>query len=136
MIETKEWIKNNIKHLFDYALRYIHDTNIIPTPKFHMVDKEGKMAIISCDFWADEDDETKDYDELGRVLENLSKAYGAVASLLVVAGKFNGEDVIAIITFGEPIPTIHIKKMIWAADIVDFGPVQRMPYGQVKNFKF
>lgn len=138
MITAEKWIKDNVDHLFKYALQYISDTQVIPTPKFHMLDSEGKMAIVSCDFWAETPDEEKVYSEFGTVLDKLAKSYGAIASLLVLSGQYEGKNIIGVITWGEAFPKFHYKEMIWHADILDFGPVVTIPWKKLskKNLKF
>jgi hypothetical protein len=134
MLAVEGWIQSNIDFLFDYALSYVADVKRIPMPKFHMVDDNGRMAIVSCDFWLEE--QNRDYAALGAALEKFYKAYKAVAALTVVSGQFNDEEVVGIITYGESTPKLHVKKVIWNHGIVDFGPVVTLPWAEVKNFKF
>jgi hypothetical protein len=135
IVVAEQWISDNIDFVFDYALGFITTTNVIPTPKFHMTDAEGRVAVISCDFWADEDDE-HDFDELGMLLDKHAEAFKAVASLLVFVGKIDRQDVVGILTYGERNPKLHYKHLIWAADILDFGPTVTLPWSAVKNLDF
>jgi hypothetical protein len=122
---SSQWVKDNTDHLFDYAMRYIDNTGIVPTPKFHTVDKKGRSCTISMDFW-DEDDE-KDYDELGTYLEGVAEALEAVASLLVFVGSYKGEEIIGILAYGVDVPLkILIKPIIWNGDFMDFGAAQEI----------
>jgi len=136
MITREQWIQETTDHLFGYALKYIQETHIIPTPKWHMLDADGKMAIVSCDFWVETPDEEKDYEEFGMVLDKLAKSYGAIASLLILSGEYEEKEIIGIVTWGEATPKFHYKEMIWNADIVDFGPIGTVPWKQMKNLKF
>ena len=138
MVVVERWIKDTTEYLFEYALRYITDTNIIPTPKFHMIDANEKMAIVSCDFWAETPEEERDYDEFGTVLDRLAESYGAVASLLVLAGEIGDVSIIGIVTHGERAPKFHYKELIWNGGIPDFSPTITIPWnkGSLKNFKF
>jgi len=135
MVIAEKWIKDNVEFVFDYALSFISSTHVIPTPKFHMTDGYGRVAVVSCDFWADEDDE-HDFDELGNLLEKHAEAFGAVASLLVFVGTIDKQDIVGIITYGEPNPKLHYKPLIWAADILDLGPTVTLPWNKVGNLDF
>ena len=96
-----------------------------------MVDQNGRVVIIQCDFWND----NKDYAILKQTLDRLADAFGAVSSLLVISGKTDGNDAIGIITYSDAHPKIHIKQIIQHRSIVDFGPAIVAPVSKVCDFK-
>jgi hypothetical protein len=135
MITTERWIAENVNHLFEYAMGYIMNTGVLPTPKFHMVDGYGRCAVISCDFW-DIDDENRSFAGFGQVLDNMADSFGAAICLLVFVGEIDGEEIVGILTHKNPSPKLYYKPLLWSASIVDFGPLTVVPWHQVKNLKF
>jgi hypothetical protein len=135
MNTTEQWVTENVNHLFDYAMGYIANTGIIPTPKFHMVDAYGRVAVMSCDFW-DIDDEDRDFEQFGSSLDRFAESFGAVVCLLMFVGTIDGEDVIGILTHKAVSPKLFYKPIIWSAGIVDFGPLTVVPANRVKNLRF
>jgi len=141
MIRTKDWIDENVDYLFDYALGYMSNTGITePSPKFHMLDSIGRIAVISCEFWCKDDEHTKeDYEEFGALLDNLQETYGAVASLLSFIGEKDGKPAICILSSGKGVePTLHYKEIIWQsmAEFIDFTKTTSIPWKKVRNLKY
>jgi len=141
MIRTQDWIEENVGYLFDYALGYMSHTGITePTPKFHMLDQEGRIAVVSCEFWYKDDEHTpEEYKEFGGLLDNLQESYGAVASLLSFIGEVKGKPVICILSSGRGVtPILHYKEIIWSsqAEFIDFTITTSIPWKQVRNLKY
>jgi len=130
-----KWVRESVNQLFDYAMGYITDAGIIPTPKFHLVDIWGRSAIISCDFW-DYEDENKSYARLGATLDEFATSFAAIACLLIFVGEMDGVEIIGILTYKDSCPKLHYKPLIWAAGIVDFGPLYVLPWDKIKNLNF
>jgi hypothetical protein len=139
--EIKKWVDEQSEYLFEYAMKYVDNFGVATNlaPKFHMVDTHGRIAVMSCDFW--EEDEEKNINELGMVLDKLYSSFEAVASLLVIFGTINDEETVCILVRGDGIdPVMHCKPVIWRNGVnhkfADFGPTTIKPHDEIKNLKF
>jgi hypothetical protein len=132
MLVVEQWVKDNVEYLFDYALGYLSNVDTSFTPKFHMIDGQLRMAVISCDFWEDDGD----VNEYGTVLDGLAERYGAIACLFVFLGKLEGKEIIGIVSRGgSKSPTLSYKHIIWQGGYPDFGPAETQLCRDVKNLK-
>jgi hypothetical protein len=139
MVQLQQWIRENVEYLFDYALSFMTNTGITePSPKLHMKDRDGRLAVVSMDFWDKDDEHSKqDYEEFGACIDKLMEAFGAEVALLAFIGDIKGQEVICILSYATNLQTmLHYKPILWRSEFVDFGPVTSLPWRKVEDLEF